>query len=367
MACRIRRPKRPQQPNDHGENDVTGFDDREMQDLLGLAARLGRDPLVVQGPGGNISLKRDGVMWVKASGTWMMEATSRSILIPVDFVAVLNGLAAGDPACETCREFVRHDLVRSPLRPSIETTLHAVMPQRVVVHVHCIETISIACLSDATERLAASLTGLSWTFVPYVRPGASLGRTMVEHLRAGTNIVVLGKHGLVVAADSVVEAERLRADVSRRLARAVRTPPNVDREAVRNAQGGGYSSAEDDELHAIATDPISLAAARRGSLYPDHVVFLGPGIIETEGTETAADAARRAGRPDAPMVVVPGAGVLLHSTATSSARALARCLADVACRLASDDPVSPLSPADEAQLLNWDAEKYRQSLDQRVP
>jgi rhamnose utilization protein RhaD (predicted bifunctional aldolase and dehydrogenase) len=55
---------------------VTGFDDPEMQDLLGLAARLGRDPLVVQGPGGNISLKRDGVMWVKASGTWMMEATS---------------------------------------------------------------------------------------------------------------------------------------------------------------------------------------------------------------------------------------------------------------------------------------------------
>jgi rhamnose utilization protein RhaD (predicted bifunctional aldolase and dehydrogenase) len=90
----------------------------------------------------------------------MMEATSRCILIPVDFVAVLNGLAAGDLACETCSEFVRHDLVRSPLRPPIETTLHAVMPQRVVEHVHCVETISIACLSDATERLAASLTGL---------------------------------------------------------------------------------------------------------------------------------------------------------------------------------------------------------------
>jgi hypothetical protein len=105
MACRIRRPKRPQQRNDHGENDVTGFDDPEMQDLLGLAARLGRDPLVVQGPGGNFSLKRDGVMWVKASDTWMMEATSRSILIPVDFVAVLNGLAAGDPrrwGCQRC-------------------------------------------------------------------------------------------------------------------------------------------------------------------------------------------------------------------------------------------------------------------------
>jgi rhamnose utilization protein RhaD (predicted bifunctional aldolase and dehydrogenase) len=353
--------------NDDGENDVTTFEDPQMQDLIALAASLGRDPLVVQGPGGNISLKQDGVMWVKASGTWMMEAESRSILIPVDFAAVLDGLAAGDPACETCSSFVRNDLTRSALRPSIETTLHAVMPRKVVVHVHCVETISIACLSDAANRLAASLQGLNWTFVPYVRPGASLGRAMVEHMGTGTNIVVLGKHGLVVAGDTVKEAAQLRAEVSRRLARVARAAPRVDREKLRRAQGDGYSPAEDDALHAIATDPVSLAAARCGSLYPDHVVFLGPGIIETEGAESAADAARRAGHPDAPMVIVPGAGVLLHSTATSSARALALCLADVTCRLASDDAIDPLSPADEAQLLNWDAEKYRQSLDQRVP
>jgi rhamnose utilization protein RhaD (predicted bifunctional aldolase and dehydrogenase) len=276
------------------------LDDPQMQDLIALAASLGRDRLVVQGPGGNISLKQHGVMWVKASGTWMMEAESRPILIPVDFTAVLDGLAAGDPACETCSSFVRHDLTRSALRPSIETTLHAVMPQKVVVHVHCVETISIACLADAADRLAASLQGLNWAFVPYVRPGASLGRAMVEHMRNGTNILVLGKHGLVVAGDTVDEAAQLRAEVSRRLARVARAAPRADR-------GGGYSPAEDDALQAIATDPVSLAAARCGSLYPDHVVFLGPGVVETDTTETATDAARRAGRPDAPIVIVPGA------------------------------------------------------------
>ena len=350
-----------------GEIRVSSDEQSEMCDLLDLAAGLGWDPLAIQGPGGNISLKRDGVMWVKASGTWMMEAMTRSILVPVDIAAVLDGLAAGDPACETCSAFVRGDLASSPLRPSIETTLHAVMPQRVVVHVHCVETISLACLSGAAERLAAPLKGLDWTFVPYIRPGASLGRAMAEQLRAGTNVVVLGKHGLVVAADSVAEAAQLRAEVSSRLARRPRPAAVADRGAMRDAEGGGYSIADDDALHAIATDPISLAAARRGSLYPDHVVFLGPGIIAAEARETAADAARRAGRPDAPLVVVPGKGVLLHEAATSGARALVRCLADVTCRIASDDVVDPLTSAEEDQLLNWDAEKYRQSLDQRSP
>ncbi len=36
----------------------------------------------------------------------------------------LDGLAAGDPSCETCSAFVRHGLLQSSLRPSIETTLH---------------------------------------------------------------------------------------------------------------------------------------------------------------------------------------------------------------------------------------------------
>jgi rhamnose utilization protein RhaD (predicted bifunctional aldolase and dehydrogenase) len=344
---------------------MTHADDPDIQDLLGLAARLGRDPLLVQGPGGNISLKRDGVMWVKASGTWMMDAMTQSILVPIDIAAVLAGLAAGDPSCETCSAFVRHDLLPSPLRPSIETTLHAVMPQRVVVHVHCVETIAQACLSDASERLAAPLAGLDWAFVPYARPGVSLARTMAEHLRRETSVVVLGKHGLVIAGDTAAEAAQLRAEVSRRLAHIPRPRPKVDRESLRRFEGAGYRMADDETLHGIATDPASLAAARRGSLYPDHVVFLGPGIVETEGVETAADAARRIGRPAAPFVVAPGRGVLMHDTASASARALARCLADVTCRLSGNDPIDPLTAADEADLLDWDAEKYRQSLDKR--
>lgn len=344
---------------------MNGAGDAEIGNLLTLAAELGRNPLLVQGPGGNISLKRDGVMWVKASGTWMADGLTKSILVPVDLAAVLNGLANGDPACETCSAFVRHDLLQSPLRPSIETTLHAVMPQKVVVHVHCVETISQACLWDAPERLASLLTGLNWAFVPYVRPGVSLGQLVAERIGPDTDVVVLGKHGLVVAGNSVIEAEKLRAEVSRRLARMSRRAPRVDRETLRRFEGGGYRAAEEEKLHAVAIDAVSLAAARHGSLYPDHIVFLGPGILETQGTETAAEAARRAGRPAAPLIIAAGAGALLHDAASASARALAGCLADVTSRLSGDDQINPLNPDEEAELLDWDAEKYRQSLDKK--
>ena len=43
----------------------------ELDRLRKLSARVGSDPLLVQAAGGNTSLKDKGVMWIKASGTWL--------------------------------------------------------------------------------------------------------------------------------------------------------------------------------------------------------------------------------------------------------------------------------------------------------
>ena len=50
------------------------LDDSELHALRELSAALGADPLRTQGAGGNTSIKRDGVMWIKASGTWLADA-----------------------------------------------------------------------------------------------------------------------------------------------------------------------------------------------------------------------------------------------------------------------------------------------------
>ena len=60
-----------------------------MHDLLTpafrtLSARLGQDPLRVQGPGGNTSIKSNDVMWIKASGTELANAESDPIFVAVD-------------------------------------------------------------------------------------------------------------------------------------------------------------------------------------------------------------------------------------------------------------------------------------------
>jgi rhamnose utilization protein RhaD (predicted bifunctional aldolase and dehydrogenase) len=322
----------------------------ELATLRELSARAGADPLLVQAAGGNTSLKDEGVMWIKASGTWLKDAEARDIFVPLDHQAILEGLKNNDPACENCVAFIRTDLNQTGLRPSIETTVHALMPQRVVVHVHCVNTIAWAIRADGEQRLAEKLEGFNWAFIPYARPGLPLAGAIQARIRPGVDVLVLGNHGLVVAANTAAEAEALLGGVVAAVTRPARAASAIDHAALeRRCAGTDYAPASDPETHALATDRLALARGERKVFCPDHVVFLGVGVA----TDLASNA---------PLVALPGEGVVIRKDAKPAIEPMGRCLADVMRRIADDDPLVALTDDDIDRLVNWDAEKYRQTL-----
>ena len=324
----------------------------EFDALRDLSARVGSDPLLVQAAGGNTSLKQDGVMWIKASGTWLMDAMKKDIFVPLDLAALSKALAEDSPDCESCLPFVRQDLNTLGLRPSIETSVHGLMPQKVVVHVHCVNTIAWAIREDANEQLTRLLAGFNWSFIPYARPGLQLSRAIRKNLKPGSNVMVLENHGLAVAADSVAEAETLLRKVVAAVVCPVRTFPQPDIAALEAAcVGTDYVPAKDPDAHGPALELVALQLGCVNVYYPDHVVFLGTSIPKDIASGAAA-------------VAVPGKGVLVRKDAKPAIEPMLRCLADVFKRIGGNANLKALTPGEIDQLLNWDAEKYRQTLKQ---
>ncbi|MFC6491052.1 class II aldolase/adducin family protein [Nitratireductor sp. GCM10026969] len=342
----------------------------EFDALRALSARVGGDPLLVQAAGGNTSIKRDGTLWIKASGTWLANALSDDIFVPVAMTPLLDCVEKDDPAAEKAQSFVIAAENPSGLRPSIETTVHSAMPQRIVVHVHCVDTIAVAVRREAEAILEQRLKGMNWAFVPYARPGLPLAHAIRKRLRPGIDVLVLGNHGLVVAAETVADAAALLERVCARLGQPRREAPPADEKALKDlAAGSGYRLPQMAEAHTVATDGQSCRIAAGGSLYPDHVIFLGPGSVVAGEGETAADiaaAAKAAGLPEPASILFPGKGVVMREDASAGAEALARCLADVTARMGEDARPRYLSEEENAELLDWDAEKYRQMLDSRA-
>ncbi|RUX01950.1 class II aldolase, partial [Mesorhizobium sp. M2A.F.Ca.ET.037.01.1.1] len=163
-------------------------------------------------------------------------------------------------------------------------------------------------------------------------------------------------------AETVAEAERLLHRVRSLLARPARQTAAPDIAALTAlADGSGYRLPADVEAHAVALDPDSCRTAEAGSLYPDHVIFLGRGSVVARPGEQVADVVARLGaNPVA--VLFPGAGVLMRGDASSGADAMQRCLADVTARIEITARLNYLTAAENDELVNWDAEQYRQKL-----
>src|SRR5262249_48074077 len=109
-------------------------------------------------------------------------------------------------------------------RPSIETLLHAFLPQRCVLHSHADALLAIMNHVNGAAHLRQCF-GDEITVIDYERPGFSLSKKVGQaaQRRPDLRAVVLWNHGLVTYSDSVKEAYDLHLTLVTRAEQFVAT------------------------------------------------------------------------------------------------------------------------------------------------
>lgn len=335
------------------------LDRKQLSDLKDLSGRLGRNPLLVQAASGNTSLKSGGSLWIKASGKWLANACVDEMFVPVDQAEIAACLANDVPYAP--------DFPGSALTPSIETAMHAVLPQRVVIHVHSVNAISWAVRHDGPAELAKRLDGLAWKWIPYVPSGYALARAIERTFYPAPDVLVLANHGLVICGDSCAAAEALLNEVERRLYVAPRTAPapNLVRLG-KLARGSGWCVPDDPDVQALGTDATSRSIVAAGTLYPCHGIFLGPRTAEfgyaASPSEASANYKDRYGVSPTTLIV-DGEGVLVTEQMTFATMQVLIGLAKVIQRIDASACVRYLSDFEVDELLTTDAYHYRQQVE----
>ena len=240
--------------------------------VIEYCATIGADPLLVQGAGGNVSWKDGETLWVKASGTWLAEAAEKDIFVPVDLHHLRIAIESGDFSVTPRLSG------ESALRPSIETLLHALMPHRFVVHLHAIEILAhlvrANCQTDFQSLIDASI---HWTIVNYYKPGAALATAVSAALaeKPSANVVFLKNHGVVIGGEDVAEVNYILGRLNIVLSTA---PADMRRMSAIVADSiDQYAPVFDSDVHQLALNSdLFNRLDSDWTLYPDHVVFLGP-------------------------------------------------------------------------------------------
>lgn len=332
----------------------------DLASLRDLSARIGSDPLLVQASNGNTSIKLDGILWIKASGKWLADATQEDILVPMELAEVKESVHKDtEPA--------PHHPRKDQLRASVETPMHAILGHRVVIHVHSINALAWAIRLDGPARLEERLAGLHWRWIPYTASGIQLAHEIEKKVAGApeTDVLILGNHGLVVCAEDCHAAETLLREVERRLAITPRRFPKPDDTVLAViARFPRWRFPDVDLLHALGTDTVSRKILRGGVLYPCQAIFLGrtmplmrPTVVASKLSEPSI-----AGDGTPPFVAVEKSGVMVHERMNSSERATLIGLVQVTQRTAESTPLRYLKSAEVADVLTKGAHGRQEAM-----
>ena len=295
------------------------------------AQKIGSDISFVQGPGGNVSYKDDGVLWIKASGTRMADALESNIFVGLDL-----GSAAELSLLDDSSKMLNAVLPGSPagLRPSIETAMHAIIPSKVVSHVHSVGSVAVGILKDSSAQIEAVYDFAPIAKIPYVRPGAPLARAILEVIEPHHKGLLLGNHGLTVWGDSFEDVEKLL---------------NKIENSWRSGETDDFPDSSIESVGTCTTDWSKRLC--EGILVPDEAVLLGPKAFGNDDLFQQN------------VIHIDALGnSKTYEELGSDARDIARMLIAVGQHVSPGAEVNFLSDAEVAELLDWDMEKFRQEM-----
>ena len=170
------------------------------------ARLLGADPSLVLHGGGNTSVKTTAVdlfgetidvLCVKGSG-WDLATIEPAGHPAVNLAPLLRLRRLSALSDEAMVNVQRQNLMDTAApNPSVETLLHAFIPERFIDHTHATALLSLANQPDGAA-LIERLYGARIACVPYVMPGFELARSAADIYQAHPGIegLVLLNHGL---------------------------------------------------------------------------------------------------------------------------------------------------------------------------
>jgi rhamnose utilization protein RhaD (predicted bifunctional aldolase and dehydrogenase) len=325
-----------------------------MIDINSFCKKVGSSFNLAQGPGGNISYKEKGVLWIKASGKWLENANKENIFVPVKQEGLIESLKRGDYV--TKKEIIKKTLPKA----SIEISLHAILPFKYVIHLHIISILKFLVRKNYIKEIE-KITNKEFnaSYIDYVKPGPDLAWKMEkEIINAGQKkIYFLQNHGVVICSDSLLEIDKIINKLE------ITFKPyfheleyNFNKKI--NSPNSDYSFIYPEKYNYLAYNLFN-KIFDSWALYPDHLVFLGtsPNIFDSV-KEAKIEMMNNA----CEYLIVKDYGVLVKKNISLSSIMHLKIYTEIINNQLKSRDLSLLNVKQVSELVNWDAELYRKNV-----
>jgi rhamnose utilization protein RhaD (predicted bifunctional aldolase and dehydrogenase) len=164
----------------------------EKIEYVDICTFLGSYPNLIQGTGGNFSVKYDNELLIKSSGKRIVETTLTSGYVICDLTKLNTLLDSNND--NSIDAVIGGDNNTSP---SMEVFFHMI-PKKWIIHMHPTFMLKRLCRPDWNKYSY----GMSTLSIPYVTPGMELSTTILSRYN-GEQLILLQNHGIILCVDTV--------------------------------------------------------------------------------------------------------------------------------------------------------------------
>ncbi len=270
-----------------------------MKELIDFSRKYGADTDYVLAGGGNTSWKSNELMAVKASGTELGTITDDGfVILSMEKLRTIRVTKYPDNR-EEREERALEDLMDSRLpgqkgRPSVESLLHAIIPDKYVVHTHPALVNGLTCSKNG-QSMAEKLFPDNCIWIPLVDPGYILAKTiddemsvwMAKHSGSLPDYIFLANHGVFLWGNDSDDVDRKYTDLFAILKEACGDTDAVGTDTQKLVSEsflhkiGKLAGSKGEALFTTGKEIRAVLESRetiinlQQSLSPDHIVYMG--------------------------------------------------------------------------------------------
>ena len=355
-----------------------------MQDFIKISKYAGMRNDLAQAGGGNTSVKFDDrIMLVKSSGFQLADVNEQVGYSKVDYKKITDYFMEH---VETHKEDVFTEEVGKKLlqeaqieggRASIETFLHAITG-KYTLHSHPTLVNILASRTDGMDTLRTLFPKA--VFIPYRKPGAALAETYYKLYReqksqgAEGSVIFLANHGLVVSGDHGDAVIRQTEQVLEKIAEYLGMDDSAYRAATELwqtiqqidvlAENIVYVSENRYLSREFAGSELVEKGSWEHAFCPDCVVYANKKMLQLKKGYDRQDILDFIGKHGIPALVYYEGRFYILAESVRKAQEIENVMS-FAARVQLGNVgygMNYLSGAQEDELLNWDAEKYRRQM-----
>ncbi len=352
-----------------------------MQDFIKISKYAGMRNDLAQAGGGNTSVKLDDhIMLVKSSGYQLADVNEQTGYSKVDYRKIVDyfkehvEMYEEDVFTEEVGKTLLQEVQIEGGRASIETFLHAITGTY-TLHSHPMLVNILTARTGGMNTLQTLFPKA--VFVPYRKPGAALAETYYKLYRkqqaqgADGSVIFLANHGLVVSGDSAEEVIDKTEQVLGKIADYLGTDDGAYRAAttlyntIQQVDVLKGNIVYVSENRYLSQEYAGAKLVENGlwehAFCPDCVVYANKKLLWLKRDYATQDILDFIGQYGIPALVYYEGNFYILAESVKKAQEIENVMsfaARVQCGNLGQK-MNYLTDAQEDELLNWDAEKYR--------